>query len=132
MRDNKENNKRQVKKLETWNQALERLLTKQNQNGISYKDAILRRAVKLAESGDKQMIMFIWEQVNGKAISRQQTDITSQGQSLNATVNFVDSSKTLNMPSNNIPLNDNPSQENIESEGAQPLEKNEECKRDTD
>ena len=76
----------------SWTQLLKDMSQKKDGTGQTYREGIIKQVLKQAIKGDKQMISLIWDRLEGRPVQLQRTDLTTGGESLNATVNFVDTS----------------------------------------
>ena len=126
----------------SWTQLLKDMSQKKDGTGQTYREGIIKQVLKQAINGDKQMISLIWDRLEGKPVQLQRTDLTTGGESLNATVNFVDNATPL--PNSNMPIleyaNEGKEQDanipiceysNMQEGDAQPLKKNESDNCDT-
>ena len=73
---------------------IEDMASKKDKSGRTYHQAIVRQLLKTAAGGTQWAILEYFNRIAGKSINLQQTDITSGGESLSASVNFV--GNTLN------------------------------------
>ena len=90
-------NKNTVKKVstaESWRELLDTMSAKKHASGVDYRSAVIRQLLKAAASGKEWAVRYVLDQQLGKAMQFQRTDITSGGESLSASVNFV--GNTLN------------------------------------
>ena len=88
---------KKVKKGETaasWRALIEEMGEKQTKGGHSYKQSVIRALYKAAAKSEPWAVQELLNRTLGKAVSYQQTDLTSGGESLSASVNFV--GNTLN------------------------------------
>lgn len=85
----------------TWSGLLAEMADKRDRNGRTRKDKILDKLLERAEQGHSWAVAMVLERMEGKAIQRSQTDITSNGESLNAQISFVKTDKIIDAaPSN--------------------------------
>ena len=81
--------------VKSWRELLKEFAEKRDSNGKTYREAIIRTLLVKAKNGEQWAIKEVLDRIEGKAVQLQQTDITSGGEALGATVNFVDSATTL-------------------------------------
>ena len=60
----------------------------ESKGGRSKREIILDKVLLKAQRGERWAVELLWERLEGKAVSTQQIDVTSGGQSLNAAVSF--------------------------------------------
>jgi hypothetical protein len=88
---------KKISKVETaasWRELLNAMSTKKHANGIDYKSAIIRQLLKAAAGGKEWAIRYILDQQLGKAVNLVQSDLTSGGKPLSASVSFVGAEST--------------------------------------
>jgi hypothetical protein len=78
----------------SWRTLLEEYGNKKNASGKKYKEAVIRALYKEGAKGTSWAVTEILNRTMGKAIQLNQTDITSGGQALNASVSFVGAEST--------------------------------------
>jgi hypothetical protein len=83
-----QHDKQQIK---SWSQLIDEMGKKKNGNGVSYREQLVKELYKRAMTESWAMRELL-DRTMGKPMQLSRQDITSNGQSLNATVNFVDTS----------------------------------------
>ncbi len=81
--------KNKVKRYTGWSALISDVADKRDEKGIKSQTKIVRKLLKLAEEGEQWAVREVLDRVEGKALQRQVTDITTGGESLNASISFV-------------------------------------------
>ena len=127
--------KQQVK---SWSQLIDEMGKKKNSNGISYREQLVKELYKRAMTESWAMRELL-DRTMGKPMQLSRQDITTGGESLNATVNFVDNALPMGVKQqdSNMPILEYADESKVDgaedqADGdAQPLEKNASDKCDT-
>jgi len=90
----------------SWRTLISGLADKRDVKGDKMQHKIASTLLKMAAGGDLGAIREVLDRVEGKALQSIQTDVTTGGESLNASINFV------GMPTiNALPAHDEPGHE---------------------
>jgi hypothetical protein len=91
---------------------LVQMSTKKNKDGKTYHEAVCRTLLKCAVEGKEAWaIREYLDRVLGKSLQQSQQDITSGGESLNASVSFVGASPIVN----SLPIADTGAEDTIQA-----------------